>query len=1010
MAKSIFLLMLSFTLYLACKAQTITVTGTVRSIKDSLPLANVSVTPKGSSNGIVTNNVGQFSINTTQGSTLVFSYVGYIPSEIVADIQPLDIYLSEATSNLEEVVVTALGIKRSEKALGYSTQKVNTRELVGAKTVDVGTKLTGKIAGLNVKNSTEFNGAPQLELRGSPALLVVDGVPFPNLSLRDIAPDDIENLTVLKGATASALYGFRGANGAIMIETKRGKTGFDVSVNSSSMFTSGFLALPKVQTGYSTGTGGKYLVGDYVWGDKLDIGRTASQYNPYTYEMETKPLESIGKNNLDNFLETSYILNNNISVSQRGQYGGARASFTHVRNKGQYPNTLLNKYTFALAGDAKIGKFSMEAGFTYNKRYFPNDIGTGYSQSGLLYNLLVWSGTEFDIRDYKNYWVKGKEDIQQNWFDKSWYNSPYYIANEMLRSTDYDVTNAFLTNNYSFTPWLKATLRSGLDYYAEKVTRRNPIGTLTDPKGSYGKTNTSGYSLNNDLLLLANHEFGNFGIDGLLGGTIYYWNSNSTSIATQNGLSMPGYYSIYASVDPARADQSQTQRQVNSAYGKATFSWRSELFVDVTGRNDWSSTLSKNQQSYFYPSVAASWVASETFHLPEVFNLLKFRGSWTQSKVVPGVYDINTTYSVSPNTWNGLTAARYPTLIRGFDIEPEVTNSFETGLAASLLRNRLKIDFTYYRNLNYNRIISASVSGTSGFTNTYVNYDEQLVRKGYEVTIMGTILDNADWKWDATFNWSLSHRYYYKLDDEYSTDQPWVKKGARYDWISVSDYNRAPDGSIIHTGGLPQISQFPSFLGFSDPKFITGITNNVQWKNFGLSFTVDGRIGGIMYNTINQAMWNSGAHIESDNQYRYDQVVNGLNNYVGQGVVLKSGTVQRDPYGNIIAGTDTRVFEANTIATSYESYTKTMNPYIGAPRIQNYFAPTFLKLRDLSISYNLPASASKKIGMKDAAISLVGQNLLLWTKEFKHSDPDIGLDNINSPSIRYMGVNLKFSF
>lgn len=978
------------------------------------PVPGVSIRIKGSTEGTMSNTTGEYAINYSGANdVIIFSMIGYKTIELpVAGKTEINVTLLEDTQLMQEVVVTALGIKRDEKALGYAVQNVSTKGLTEAKTVDVGTKLTGKVAGLNVKNSTEFNAAPVLELRGGAAMLVVDGVPFDNLSLRDIAPDDIESISVLKGATASALYGSKGGNGAIMIQTKRGLKGggLDVTVNSSSMFTSGFLSMPDVQTSYSSGSAGKYRIGDYVWGDKLDIGRTANMYDPFTYEWKQTELVSKGKKNLSNFLESSYILNNNVSISQQGENGGIRSSFTHVKNKGQYPNTMLNKFTAALAGNMRSGNFDMDAGITYNKRYYPNNVGTGYGASGYLYNLIVWSGTEYDVRDYKNYWVRGKEDSEQNWMDKVWYNNPYFIANEMLTGSDYDFSNAFVTANYKIKPWLKATFRSGIDYFAQKMESRNPIGTVGVVKGSYSKSNNSGYSLNNDFILQGNHKWGNFGIDVLAGGTIFYEKDNSTTVSTQNGLSVPGFYSIYASVDPVSAAQSQSQRQVNSLYGKATLSWKSELFVDVTGRNEWNSTLNRDERSYFYPSVAASWVVSETFALPKVIDLFKLRGSWTETKFAPGVYEINTTYGLSINSWNNMTGASYPTTIRSKGIRPQSLRSYEAGFAAAMLKSRLKLDVAYYNNLSYDNIRAAGVSGTSGFNSTYINIEEQTVRKGLEITLSGTIIQEKDWSWESTLNWSQSRIYYDKLDPVFSTDQPWVQKGNRWDWISVYDYDRAPDGSIIHSGGYPVISKFASLLGYSSPDYIVGLTNTVQWKNLSLSFTIDGRVGGMMFNTMNQALWNSGTHIDSDNSYRYDQVVNGLNNYVGQGSVVVSGTVQRDTYGNIIPGTDTRVFGPNTREVSYESYMKNNNPYIGTQRIQNFYDQTFFKLRDLTISYNIPAKVSKKLGMKNAAVSLIGQNLLLWTKDFRFSDPDVGSDNLNSPSIRYIGGSLKFSF
>lgn len=359
-----------------------------------IPVIGANIVAKGTTNGTITDMDGNFSLEVTEGTILTVSYIGFANQEIkVGNSNNLSIVLKEDSQALDELVVTALGIKRSEKGLGYASQKLDGEKVNVVKNVDAASGLIGKISGLKVSSSTEFNVAPTMSLRGESPLLVIDGVPYTNVSLRDIATDDIESMNVLKGATASALYGSRGGSGAIIVTTKKGnkKGGLSVSVNSSTMFNAGFVALPEVQTGYSSGTAGKYAAGDYVWGDKLDIGRTALQYNPYTYEWEESELVSKGKNNLKNFLETGLVTNNNISVSHQGEKGNFRTSLTHVYNKGQYPNNKLNKITFSLGGNINIDKFSFEGSIIYNKRFYPNNTGTGYGKGGYLYNLLIWT-------------------------------------------------------------------------------------------------------------------------------------------------------------------------------------------------------------------------------------------------------------------------------------------------------------------------------------------------------------------------------------------------------------------------------------------------------------------------------------------------------------------------------------------------------------------------------------------------------------------------------------------
>lgn len=551
-----------------------TISGTITD-SNGEPIIGANVLEKGSTNGTITDINGKFSLSVPDKSTLIISYIGYVSKAIIVGNQTVfNIQLTEDTQNLNEVVVTALGIKREEKALGYAVQKVKGDNLTIVKSVDVGTAITGKIAGLNVQNSSEFNEAPSIQLRGETPLLVVDGVPYGNITLRDIASDDIESIDVLKGATASALYGSRGGSGAIMVTTKRGKEeGLNVSINSNTMFDAGFLRLPEVQTSYSTGMNGKYNSEDFVWGDKMDIGRTATQWDPIGMEWKDMPLISKGKNNFKNFLEQSIVTNNNISVVQKGKYGSVRTSLTHIYNKGQYPNTKLNKLTYTVSGDMKWKDFTFEGGLTYNKRFYPNNEGTGYGTGGYIYSMLVWTGTDLDIRDYKNYWQKKNE--VQNWPNKVWYDNPYFIANEIIHSSDYDVVNGFMNAKYDFAPWLRASLRTGVDVYTEREIWRNSIGACGgwNKKGYYEEQRKGGYSVNNDIIISADKKFGDFSIDGFVGTSLYFYQDDVLNGKTSNGITIPGYYSLKASVDPAKVYSTIKKKQVNSLYGKVSGSW-----------------------------------------------------------------------------------------------------------------------------------------------------------------------------------------------------------------------------------------------------------------------------------------------------------------------------------------------------------------------------------------------------------------------------------------------------
>lgn len=968
-----------------------------------------TIKESGTPNGTITDIDGNFVLDASEDGLLEISYVGYQTQHLkVQKGKMLAVTLKEDTEVLEEVVVTALGIKREEKALGYAVQKVSGENLSKVKSVDFATNLTGKIAGLNVQNSTEFNEAPSLQLRGETPLLVIDGVPYANMTLRDIAPDDIESVDVLKGATASALYGARGGSGAVMVTTKKGKEeGLNIQINSSTMFNAGYLKLPEVQTSYSTGQAGKYLPGSYVWGDKLDIGREAEQYNPFTHEWEMQPLVSKGKNNLKNFQELSFVTNNNISVTQKGKNGSFRTSLTHVYNKGQWPNEKLNKLTYTVSGEMNLGKFKSEAGITYNKRFYPNMGGKGYGGSGYLYNLLVWSGVDFDIRDYKNYWIK--EGELSNWMDRTWYENPYLIANEITSSNDYNVLNGYINASYKITPWLKATLRSGVDYYGSKFEYKTPIGTSAgwgSKKGYYGISQNSGFSINNDFLLLAEKKFGDFSVDGFLGGTVYYWNVTDMNAHTTNGIILPNYYSLKASVDPASVSKTYKRKQVNSVYGKFAASWKSTVFIEATGRNDWSSTLPSESRSYFYPSVSGSVVMSEFVPMPEWVSFWKLRGSWTKTKSDVGVYDINTVYSISTNVWDNMTAAYNPRSIRSRSLLPSESKTYEIGTAIHFLNNRLRVDYAYYHKLNYNNTRNATLSPTSGYSSTLVNYGETQLRKGMEVSVSGDIIKNKELTWTAMFNWARDRYYYGDIDPVYSTQKPWVAKGERWDWISACDYQRDQDGNIIHNAsGMPLINPYESLQGYTSPDWVWGLSTSIKWKNFTVDIALDGRVGGVAFSQTDQALWNSGAHIDSDNQYRYEEVVNGNKTFIGEGVKLVSGSAEWDSYGNVLS--DNRVFAPNDIVVSYETYQTRMNPYVGTVRTQNILDQTFVKLRNLSINYDLPKSVCEKIRLKGASIGVIGQNLWMWTKEFRFVDPDKGSDSMNTPSTRYVGFNVK---
>ncbi|RDC58588.1 SusC/RagA family TonB-linked outer membrane protein [Pedobacter chinensis] len=971
------------------------------------PIIGASVLIKGTKIGTTTDANGVFSINAPAGSVLVVSYLGYISKEVsVGENKDYNITLEPAPNSLTDVVVTALGVKRSEKSLGYAVQKVAGKDLQTVKGVDIGTSLTGRVAGLVVKNSTEFNARPTIELRGEGALLVIDGVPYGNLTLRDVPTDDIESMDILKGPTASALYGSRASGGVLLITTKKGSNtkGFSVDFNSNTMAQLGYLAIPEVQSSYARGQNG-VIDNDYVWGPKLDIGGTARDWNPITMQFEdNRPLLSVGKDNLKNFTSTGFILNNNISLAQTGENGSFRVGINDIYNKGQFPNQKLNMLNLTLAGEIKLSdKFKLESHVGMSRRWSDQIWGGGYNDQGYLYQLIMWTGPEYDIRDYKNYWKEPNKT--QNWIYSNWYDNPYLIAYEKLSGYQQNTVNANITANYQITPDLNFLVRLGYDNYNNKSTMRNPAANIYSTRGGwnargmYSITDSRGFSTNDDAILSYKKKINKWSFDALAGGTIYYWIDESLSGTTRNGLISPTFYSLAGSIEPPTVSQSYSTRQINSLYARASIGWNDAVFLDFTGRNDWNSAQPKSSRSYFYPSIGSSVVISELIKMPELIDMFKVRGSWAVFKTALNPYATNRNYGTTTSAWNNLNSANYPSSLLGANLLPSSQRTYEIGAASYLFKKRLHFDIAYFNKLYYNQQVSTPIPATSGFSSTLVNTQETFERKGLEVTVDGSIIKNKNFEWYSTINWSKQHRYYVDLDPVYSADNLWVKKGERLDIYTDNYWLTDPNGNVIYESGFPVWSNYVKKYGYRDPDFTFGFINNFTYKNWNLGVNIDGRIGGLMYNYVYDKMWDSGTNPESDNIYRYNQVVLGQNNFVGQGVKVISGTVTYDKYGQITS--DTRQYAPNDQQIGYQDYAQWYRGGDAGAQKQS-----FIKLREVSLGYQFPSRFVSKLGLKNASFSLTGQNLYMWTK-FKFSDPDVDTENLNSPSMRMIGFNLK---
>jgi TonB-linked SusC/RagA family outer membrane protein len=1038
----------------------VTVKGQVLDV-NGIPIIGANIIEEGApGNGTITDYNGNFSLSVNRNATLKITYLGY--ADVILNTSgktSFEVVMEENTEMLSEVVVTALGIKREERALGYSVQTIGGESLRKVAGVDVGTSLTGKVAGVLVQNPTDFNVEPSFTIRGeSNPLIVIDNVPYSNKRLNDIAAEDIESMTVLKGATASALYGFRGERGAILITTKNGstnETGVTVDITTNTMFNAGFLAIPEKQSVYGRGSANIYdLNSDQSWGTFMD-GSIQRQWDPIAKEFRDYEYLPVGKDNFKNFLETGYVTNNNVSVAFNGKQVALRTSLNWTQNKGQYPNSKLDKYSYSIGGDINLDKFKLTSNMSYTKRESPNMGSNGYTSYDPMYTLLIWSSADFDVLDYKdNYWLKPGE-LQNNHFGYDFenerysgknQNNPYFDRWERTNETSRDIFNADLNMGYDIADWLTATVRSGLDFFIDRGQLRISRGSYTSSgntaipgnpytwngtkTGAYLTGKTQGFSINSDFLLTGDKTFlENFDLEYLAGGTIFYDRNDNINAQTVGGISIPDFFSLNASINPAAVAESTLARQVNSLYGRLAVSWKNMLFLDLTGRNDWVSMLAnpevpKSDRSYFYPSISGSFVASEL--IPEStanwLDLLKLRGSWTQAKTPPAPYAINSVFTVSPGTWNDQNGASAPETLYLNSYSPNAYTTTEIGLQGILFKRRLTVDVTYYSKQIFDILKRGPLTAASGYTGIYLNTEEERANRGWEVALTGTPVKTKEFQWDVNLNCGTYKQVYTQLDSLYTTNfgKPWVEEGKRTDAFVLQDYLRVPDGEyagqfIYNSSGRIMRSGYNSLYGYNNPDWIWGISNTFSYKNFSLFAAFDGIVGGLLSTRTESYMWQAGVHPESLTEERFLDVSNpGSKNYIGEGVKIISGSVTYDTNGNITS--DTREYAPNDIPTTYKQAVQDLHStsaWGGSANPNDVYERTFLKLRELSLTYTFPENWLKNLGngfVKGASLSFVGQNVFFWSKDWKYSDPDGGNEDFSDPSVRYLGANFKVTF
>jgi TonB-linked SusC/RagA family outer membrane protein len=1080
---------LSITISTVVVGQTL-VKGKVVSGEGNLPLSGAIITVKNSKKSVTSDAKGEFSIQANNGDVLEVRSLGYNTAEQKFSGGSISFTLTALSNELNEVVVTALGIKKEKKKLGYAIQEVKGEDLTVARETNVVNQLSGKVAGVTViaspsgvggSSRVTIRGERSLDLNKNQPLFVVDGVPISNsvsgASGRGnleidfgngagfINPDDIESMSVLKGPAASALYGSRAANGVILIKTKAGKKqkGLGIEFSTNTTFETP-LKLPKYQTvyGQGNGNGGPFAFGngagggltdgtDEGWGPAFN-GQSYAQYNsPRTLNGQVIPflggdlnapagsvitptLWEAEKDNLKNFLQTGKTITNNVAFVGGNNDGDFRLSYTGINQIGMIPNTDLKRNTFSLSGGYKLSsKLTARAFVSYIVGESDNRPSISYGTESIMYLFNCWLPASVRLRDMKRLWQPGLENVRQFGWNYNYHDNPYLT---LYKNTNGQLYNRILGNvslKYDFTDWLSLQLRTATDWSNERREYRRAFSTQRFPFGQYRETNIVNEERNSDFLLTASKEISSdFAFSATFGGNAMQQTSRFNE-AVAGQLNVPEIYSLNNSRIALVNEQSKVGKRINSLYGSAGVSYKNKIFIDFTGRNDWSSALTLPEDlrsfgiednSYFYSSVAVSAIISEMVNLPKYFSYLKVRGSFAQVGNDTDPFAYTQTFNRSEPFGSSQIYGETSSLAN-LNLKPEISNSYEFGTEAKFFGNRFGIDFTYYNSRTRNQILAIPLSNTSGYTSRRINAG-LITNYGVEMMLTGTPIKKKDFVWDAFLNFSANRSKVLELSDgltNYVMASRRVTVEARvgermgsmfgigFARVQSTDRN-APyyDASgqysgqmVFGTNGRPIRTTNRIYLGNYNPDWLLGIGNSFTFKGIKLSVLFDTRQGGKLYSET-QTVGREGGIIMETLEGRangYDLSLPG-NGVIGQGVVLNSN------------GT----FSPNTTKVTarewHTAWTAGRNIAEGV-----MFDASFVKLREVQIGYSFPDKWFKKTPFRAVNLSFVGRNLMVWDN-VPHVDPENmsysggtalpGIENMSMPTTRSYGLNLSFKF
>ncbi|MET1055025.1 MAG: SusC/RagA family TonB-linked outer membrane protein [Pedobacter sp.] len=1065
------------------------ITGTVND-ETNQPLPGISVVLKGTSKGTTTDGNGRFTISAAPGQVLVFRSVGYDAKElIVTGNSTMTVNLISNSSQLSEVVVTALGIKKETRRIGYATQTVKGSDLTTARDANPITGLIGKVAGLSVGPSAELLGAPNVSLRGNTiSLYVVDGFPI-NTDTYNISPDDIESYTVLKGPAAAALYGNRASFGAILITTKKSNKegkGLAVDFNSSTVINKGFLAFPRVQHSYGAGENTMYqfvdgkggapggVDADYdIWGPYF-AGQLIPQYDsPVVNGVRTAtPYTARGANNLNNFLQTGYQTNNNISLSSTGDTYTTRFSASQQHQSSYIPEQYLdiaNLNMYAAFTPGKRWKF--EANVDFNRQTTDNFPDVQYGPNSIIYNLAVWTGADWDVNapDIKAIWQPGKVGVQSQFAEYTRYHNPWLLVKEWTRGHYKNDLYGYFSGNYKIDDHLNATLRSQIDTYNILRTEKLPYSAhpygREGNQGDYREDRRDLFDNNTEVMLNYDYTIKKFlNLSGVVGGNMRNFKYNSSWTSTDY-LSVPEVYTFSNSKNAVQSTSFNSQMRVMSAYYSLDASFGKYATLSSTGRIDKSSAF-QMPTTYYYPSLSLATVVSDYIKLPAAISYLKGRVSYssiksdaTSTTIGPAPYNSisvygGTTSGDNPLFYNPLGyGTTYASPYNGPDyslvssysstkpynsqaagyasdylfqngIRTSTRLNYEEGFDIKFLKNRLGFSATAFQYIDGPQILANTISTSTGYSIEYINA-LKTKKTGYEGSLTGTpIRTSTGFNWDVMVNISTYKQVYKELPPGQDIYNTFFKEGDRTDKLYGTAFVRTPDGQIINdASGKPLINPVRQFLGNMNANFAWSISNTFKYKSLSLGFQFDGSVGGKIVDYMHNKTMRGGSNIETAEgalgAARYQDWLNNTNtaytgSYVGEGVVISNGkSINYNSATGAVLNYGELQYAPNTKASFVQGYVST---YYNADEA-NLMSKTYAKLRELTLGYDLPKKFLEKSFIKKASASIYGRNLLYFYKDKRFKDVDldqynsaVGTTGLQSPTVRSYGFNLNLSF